>query len=205
MKLFRKYYLIKSLDGIHQIGGRKPDKFNFPENDFLGNFQYLGFLSKLDPWFGWLPFNLHLICPIYLNIDRIFLDYSNPFSPTLISPKNTAEISSEYDELTTDSYIAFQATKVCVSLPNKTDQLNAIGMVKKLNHMNFTKAPYCPISNRKMRFVVQLTTFGEIPAENKNFQSPYPDFDHLCFWGDGSLFVYMEPETKTVCYFIKNT
>lgn len=205
MQFFKRPQFIQSQDGLHQIGGSKPAQFKFPENSFPGGFQYLGFFNNNDPLLEWLPFSLHLIHPIYLNFDRVFLDYSNPLSPTLISPKNTFLIDTEYDEWTVDSFIEFEGIKMSLSRSNKIDNSTSIGIIGRPQSINAIQIPRCPINNNKMRFVAQLMTFGEVPATKKNFTSRYSDFDHLCFWGDGSLFIYMAPKTKIVCYYIKNT
>jgi len=47
-------------------------------------FQYLGKFSKTDEAFNWLPFDLHIAAPIYLNFDKLFIDYSDPLNPKVL-------------------------------------------------------------------------------------------------------------------------
>ncbi|MFA8451943.1 MAG: hypothetical protein ACEPOW_14705 [Bacteroidales bacterium] len=199
------YEFKKDNKGIHQLGGIKPNDLVYPKNEFLSNFQYIGLINRTDEVFNWIPFNLHLICPVYLNIEKVFLNYNNPQIPKLISPKDTAKIDSEYDELTIDSLIQFEATRFKVEKVNQIDEMECLGITGNPACLNGIETPICPISKKRMKFVCQIMTFGEIPVKMKNFESEYSDFEHMCFWGDGSLFVFMEPETKTVCYFIENT
>ena len=195
----------ESPNGMHQIGGKKPTELQYPVNKFTGDFQYVGLLNRQDSSFNWLPFDLHLICPIYLNIDKVFLNYTDPSKPKLIHPIDTEAIDSEYDELKADSYIEFESIKVELQKVKEIDDLECIGIAGKPMFVQDLDIPICPINKKKMKFVCQLMTFGEISTKEKNFDSDYPDFEHMCFWGDGSLFVFMEPESKTVCYFIQHT
>ena len=97
------YEFKKYKGGLHQIGGKKPDDLNYPQNKFTGNFQYVAFINNKDKLFEWLPFGLHLICPIYLNIEQLFLDYTDPKNPKITVPEDSSIIDSEYDELALDS------------------------------------------------------------------------------------------------------
>ena len=199
------YEFVEEENGQHQIGGKQPIEFKFPGNNFISNFQYLGFINNNDKLFNWLPFKLHLICPIYLNIDKIYLDYSSQNQPKLISPKNTAEIDSEYLELTTESYLDFEERKVTLVKSTEIDDMECIGISNKLFKVQNLNIPRCPKSGNKMKFVCQLMTFGEIPVNKRNFESEDENLDYMNFWCDGSLFVFCEPISKTVCYFIQST
>lgn len=77
---------VEDQHGLHQIGGAMPAELVIPENDFISNFQYIGFLYRKVEAFAWLPFDFNLICPVYLNIDQV---YSSANAPRLISPKDT--------------------------------------------------------------------------------------------------------------------
>lgn len=201
-----KYYeFVEDENGIHQIGGKIPFEFKIPENKFISSFQYIGFINNEDEKFKWLSFKLHLICPIYLNIEEIFLDYSNENQPKIISPNKTAEIDSEFLELNRESYIEFQSLKIGLKETNEIDDMECIGTANNLIEVQDIENPICPKSNRKMKFVCQLMTFGEIPVKERNFETDEEYLEHMNFWCDGSLFVYCEPSTKTVCYFIQNT
>jgi len=69
--------------------------------------------------------------------------------------------------------------------------------------------PRCPKTDKLMKFVCQIKSTGGIMAASSNvstkdkFMKSY--FKKLNFWGDGDLFVFFEPSSKTACYFIQNT
>src|SRR5690606_14339902 len=85
-------------NGPHQLGGEVPDGFKLPENSCVVPFQYLGFLDNQDKYFSWLPFRLHLTCPIYLNFDNVFLDYSDPNHPLIINKEEVEEADTSYEK-----------------------------------------------------------------------------------------------------------
>jgi hypothetical protein len=69
--------------------------------------------------------------------------------------------------------------------------------------------PRCPKTNKILRFVCQLKSFGGVMVEETNavFKDKHYKsyFNKLNFWSDGDLFVFFEPESKVACYFIQNT
>ena len=200
------YEFKESPNGLNQIGGEKPSELTYPENKFTGDFQYVGSVSNKEDAFNWLPFDLHLICPIYLNIDEgVFLDYAKPLEPQLLYPEDSASITSEYDELIDGSYIEFEAIKLRLDKVDEIDDMECFGVTGNPTWLQGSETPVCPKSGKKMKFVCQLMTFGEVPTKTKNFDSEYPDFDHMCFWGDGSLYVFINRDANTVCYLIQNT
>lgn len=200
------YEFKESPNGLHQIGGGKPSELIYPENKFKGDFQYVGNISTKQDIFNWLPYDLHLICPIYLNIDEgVFLDYTNPLKPQLLHPEDSGSITSEYDELIDGSYIEFEAINLMLEKVVEIDDMECYGVAGKPTWLQDTVTPLCPKSGKKMKFVCQLMTFGEVSTKTKNFDSKLSDFDHMCFWGDGSLYVFMNPNENTVCYLIQST
>ncbi len=57
-------------------------------------FQYLSFINNEDPIFNCLPFTIHLTCPIFLNIEQVFLDYTNPNLPVLINKEEVESVKT---------------------------------------------------------------------------------------------------------------
>lgn len=58
-----------------------------------------------------------------------------------------------------------------------------------------------------MRFLCQInegvtTKYSNVIPKNEYYRNYY---EKLNFWGDGDLFVFIEPVERTVCYFIQNT
>lgn len=202
----------KNEDGSHKLGGTFPKNFIIPKNDFLGGFQYVGFISKSDKYFDWIPFDIHLICPIYLDIENVFLDYSNPIAPKLIEPKNTSEIKSAFDEIKKDSIIQFKETKLSLREfegITEENEFDVLGIAGKPNFLQQNEIPTCPKSDKKMKFLCQFLTFGDIETEFTNIkcEDEYYQkyFNYMNFWCDGSLYVFIEPESKVLCYYIQNT
>lgn len=202
----------KNENGLHTLGGNFPADFTVPENEFLSGFQYIGFINRSDIYFNWLPFDVHLICPIYLDIENVYLDYSNPNAPKIIAPEDTSEITSAFDELKKDSIIQFKESKLSLrEFEGLTDEneLTIVGFAGKPNFLQDDDVPICPKSGKKMKFLCQFSTWNQIETEFTNvecddkFMQQY--FEHMNFWCDGSLYVFVQPESKTVCYYIQNT
>ena len=214
-KLFKnkKMYEFEFNDnGKHKLGGEIPSDLIIPKNEFKSNFQYLGLINNSDEIFNWLPFNLNLICPIYLDIEEVFLDYENPNEPKLIYPTNTSEIRSAYDSLDINSKIVFEEKKFTLKEfngVNEDNEYDIIGIVGKPNWTQQKNIPKCPKTNKEMKFVCQITSWSDLKTTFTNVvcESDYEQeqFEKLNFWCDGNLYIYMQPESKTVCYFIQNT
>lgn len=206
------YEFIFDKNGKHQLGGDIPQEFQIPENQFKSNFQYLGFINNNDEILDWLPFKLNLICPIYLDIDYVFLDYSEPNIPKLIYPEITSEIGSAYRTLNLDSKIVFKPNKFSLKKIDKIIEDNKFdvkGIIGKPNWEQNKDIPICPKTNKKMKFVCQITSWNDVVVKYTNFvgEDDYEQelFSKMNFWCDGSLYVFIEPESKMVCYFIQNT
>ncbi|KEY18745.1 hypothetical protein [Kaistella antarctica] len=202
----------KNENGLHTLGGTFPADFTVPENKFLSGFQYVGFINSSDKYFNWLPFDVHLICPIYLDIENVYLDYSNPNAPKILAPEDSSEITSAFDELKKDSIIQFKQSKLSLrEFEGLTDEneLTILGIAGKPNLLQDDDVPICPKSGKKMKFLCQFSTWNQIETEFTNvecedkFMQQY--FERMNFWCDGSLYVFIEPESKTVCYYIQNT
>lgn len=216
-KLFGKNQLelIEDKNGKHIFGGEIPEDFVIPENRFLANFQYIGKISNSDKNFQWLPFDLDLICPILTDFEYIFLDYNDPKKPKLIFPQNSESIRSAYDEIDQNSKIIYEAKKFSLKEfggINEDNEFDVFGVTGK-PQPNFEDEPVvypkCPLTNSKMDFVVQLFSNRHLKTTSKNFvsKSDYEEkiHQHMNFWCDGSLKVFISPKSKIVCYSIQNT
>jgi len=197
--------LAESSTGVHQLGGEIPNGVNFPDNDCVVPFQYLGHISHEAKAFSWLPFTIHLMCPIYLNIGNVFLDYSNPAKPVIINRADVERADTSYeDDLNKDSAIVFEALNF-----NFEDATEFPGSVHAgiPNWIQYPAIPVCPKSGKRMTFLCQL--YGGVGVERTNvkahneYYSRY--YEEMNFWGDGELFVFFEPTSKVACYFIQNT
>jgi hypothetical protein len=214
-KLFNKKKLYKfdfDESGKHKLGGEIPSNFILPKNEFKSNFQYIGLINNSDEIFNWLPFSLNLICPIYLDFEQIYLDYENPNEPKLVYPNNTSEIGSAYDTLDINSKIIFEEKSFgLIEFEGVTEdnEFDIVGIAGKPNWTQEENIPKCPKTNKEMKFVCQITSWSELKTKFTNVicESNYEreQFEKLNFWCDGDLYIYIQPESKTVCYFIQNT
>lgn len=197
--------LVEDENGIHQLGGEIPNDFQLPENNCVVPFQYLGFIDNRDKNFSWLPFKVHLICPIYLNIDNIFLDYSNPNNPKIINRDEVEKADTSYDDdLNQTSEIVFNEMKFSFV---EEEEFSGTGHSGLPNWIQYPDIPMCPKSGKRMKFLCQLN--GGVTAKRTNVEPKDEWYRHyyeeLNFWGDGDLFVFFEPSSKVACYFIQNT
>jgi hypothetical protein len=211
-KLFKtkkmQYELIRDENGKHQIGGEVPDDFIIPTNEFIAGFQYLGFIDNSDPLFSWLPFKVNLIHPIYTDECSVFLDYTNPNSPTIIEPLDTGASTSAFDEIDKNSKIIFEVTKVSAGAKDDIDEFESIGICGQPEWLQDDGTPTCPKSGRKMKFLCQLGSFSEIKSIYSNVvptKGMAQYFEKLNFWCDGNLYIFIEPTGKTMCYTMQNT
>lgn len=203
-----QYELVRDENGKHQIGGEIPQDFTIPDNEFIAGFQYLGFIDSSDPLFSWLPFKVNLIHPIYTDEYFVYLDYSNPNSPTIIEPTVTASSTSAFDEVDKNSKIIWEGVKVSLEEKEVIDEFESIGSCGQPEWLQEAEIPNCPINGKNMKFLCQLGSFSEIKAIYSNVEptegmSGY--FEKLNFWCDGNLYIFIEPTTKTMCYTMQNT
>ncbi|RZM30359.1 MAG: hypothetical protein EOO88_01335 [Pedobacter sp.] len=214
MKIFpffgkpQRFEFVADDQGRHWLGGEVPDNFRIPSNEFPGGIQYLGKIDNSDPVYSWLPFNLHIIYPIYLNARVIYLDYQNPDRPEILNVLTKAEITTEYDDLTLDSSIIFQRSPFSIkNLTRPVEDMEIIGVGGAPIWVN-GKAASIRIE-RRFKFVAQLMSSDLIPVVFKNFTCQdirYQDnFRFLHFWEDGDLKIFFDPNDKQACLFIQNT
>lgn len=203
-----QFELVRDEKGKHQIGGEVPQGFIIPSNEFIAGFQYLGFIDNSDPLFSWLPFRVNLIHPIYTNEYSVFLDYSNPDSPTIIEPLDTVSSTSAFDEIDKNSKIIFEAVKVSAEEKDEIDEFESIGVCGKPVWLQDDQTPICPKSGKRMKFLCQLGSFSDINSIFSNVEPAKGNdeyFEKLNFWCDGNLYIFIEPTARTMCYTMQNT
>lgn len=188
------------------LGGEAPPGFTIPTFDFNAPFQYLGKFSKSDAPFAWLPFDLHIVAPIYLNFDKLYIDYSDPMNPKVIDVEKLREIDTSYDELKPDSEIVFK--KAYIAGKKSNNYTYGVAHTGVPSWIQYPDIPTCPKSQKTMRFLCQMTS-DIIDTERTNIQ-PENEwnkqyFENMNFWGDGDLYIFFDPESKVVCFIIQNT
>lgn len=203
LKPNRLYGFEESDNSLNYLGGKIPDNFKIPNNKCQGSFQYLGRLSNKDQAFNWLPFDLHLICPIYLDIDKLWIDYKDPLKPKILNKEEIDNTGTAYDDLKGDSFISFERKNF------KTIKASEYGFAGVPNWIQYPDIPICPESKRTMKFLCQIDDCINVKVSKTNVEPAdnwYKQyFQKMNFWGDGDLFVFFEPKTKIACYFIQNT
>jgi hypothetical protein len=194
------YQFTEASRGKHQLGGEAPEGFTLPACNSAVPFQYLGYIDNTDSVFHWLPFRVHLTCPIYLNVMNVFVDYSDPMKPKVINREEVEAADTSYDELNKNSEIVFESTKFNFV---EDEEFAYIGNAGIPNWIQASDIPRCPKSGERMKFLCQLN--GGVGVKRSNVDDPGGYFDEMNFWGDGDLFVFFQPKSKVACYFIQNT
>lgn len=198
--------------GMHQIGGSPPLDFQFPENNTITPYVYLGYLNNRDEILEWLPIEfLHLVCPIYSDMGELFLDYSSPMAPKLIRSGSQNIIGTAYEGLTPENTVEFLAYKASSKKHNLEIFYNGdiLGYVGVPTFVQEDYIPKCPISGREMQFLIQLESNSKVKLAKTDIhlktESYRKYFETLDFWGAGTLYIFIQPETKVVALYIQNT
>ena len=200
------YQLHASSTSKSYLGGEPPAEFTIPKFEFNAPFQYLGKFSKSDDFFSWLPFDLHLVAPIYLNFDKLYVDYSDPMNPKVINLEELKETDNSYDDLKPDSEIVFK--KVHFKGKKANDFGYGMGHTGVPSWIQYPEIPSSPKNNKTMKFLCELRSDIGVETKRTNVK-PKEDwykqyFEHLNFWGDGDLYIFFEPESKVACFIIQN-
>ncbi|MEP0266851.1 hypothetical protein [Dokdonia sp.] len=200
------FQLNKSRSSKSYLGGEAPSEFTTPTFEFNAPFQYLGKFSKSDEPFAWLPFDLHLVAPIYLNFDKLYIDYSDPMNPRVIDVETLSETDTSYDDLKPNSEIVYK--KVYVTGRKSNNYSNGVAHTGVPAWIQYPDIPTCPKSKKTMRFLCQITS-DVVDTERTNVQPKdewYKQyFNNMNFWGDGDLYIFFDPESKVACFIIQNT
>lgn len=200
------FQIIKSRPSHSYLGGEIPEGFTIPKFEFNAPFQYLGKFSKTDDAFSWLPFDLHLVAPIYLNFHSLFIDYSDPLSPKVLDVDDLKETDNSYDDLKPDSEIVYEKTYFITQ--KSRDFGYNLGHTGVPSWIQYPEIPSCPKSKKTMRFLCQLTSNSvKTKRTNVNPEDEWYKqyFEDMNFWGDGDLFIFFDPESKVACFIIQNT
>ncbi|GAB5564142.1 MAG: hypothetical protein Wins2KO_12050 [Winogradskyella sp.] len=188
------------------LGGDIPDEFKMPDLELKAPFQYLGKLSNTEEAFNWLPSDIHLIAPLYLDIDKVFVDYSDPLHPKILNKEELEDTESSYDEIKPNSELIYE--KVFITM-EKTFDFDNMAFSGVPNWIQNPEIPTCPKSKKTMKFLCQLTDALNVKTKTTSI-SPKDDwsklyYERMNFWGDGDLYIFFEPESKVACFFIQHT
>jgi len=197
------HHFIENTEGLHRLGGEIPHELTIPENTCPNSLQYVGKISCSDSVFEWLPFDLHLICPIYLGFDKLWLDMKDPLKPKII---NKEELAKAYTDniLKPNTSVVFE--KKHFSLKKEKGSGYGMGFSGVPRWTKNELPPICPESNQMLRFVCQLNSNAGVKTRSfeLNDQLEEPDlylgyFKEMAFAVDQQLYVFFQPETKIAC------
>lgn len=197
-------------NGINSIGGKASSEFDIPKLE-TSPVIYLGCISQNEAYFPKIDFDLHLVCPIFIDLQSpVFFDYSDPKSPKLIRDNIKSDLNQLFEDMPSDAYIEYKqlnfkienakTTKVKVGVREFDMVPGEIGCTGIPNWIHEDDWLNCPITGNKMDFLFQLGDIDEsetIKGQEilgKEYIDPYLHFGH------GYLYVFYEPESKVVGY-----
>ncbi|WP_459213149.1 hypothetical protein [Aquimarina rhabdastrellae] len=197
-------HLMTDSEGINYFGGDSPENLIIPKLNGT-TVSYLGMISKEEKSFDWLDFDLHLVCPTFLDFSEpISIDYSNPDKPIFI----------DIDQIENNDFCDLEAmknidpyafyTKQNFSF-RKTNKRNVVEKsiegyfgIPDWDHEPFL--PYCSKTGKKMKFILNTVWI------NSKLVTEIPDSinqggDSDLFFSDGNLHIFFQPESKVLTYF----
>jgi hypothetical protein len=195
----RVYQFAEKENGFHQFGGEVPKELTMPNDYFIAPTLYLGYINSQDPIFSWLKHPLHIVCPLHMNFDAIYMDYSNPLAPKFLNYSELDPEDCPFDGFTADSEIVYHPVRF--NLEPYRDYGTSLGRAGAPQWTQRPATPRCPKSGRFMRFVFQSHFTGvnamrnNVIPESKDYRQYY---DELVI--DGYLYLFFEPETNVACY-----
>lgn len=196
--------LVYEAGGPHLLGGAWPASLRAPEAECATSFQYVGCISRSDPAFDWLPHDLHLVCPIYLAFERLFLEYTDPLAPVVFNADEISASESSFEEVGPDSRIEFHGLSFSFI---ESMERSGRGFAGFPTWIQYPDIPRCPKTGNIMRFVCQLRGGAVVAQSNIVPSDDYNAtcFEQLDFWGDGDLYVFFDPTSRMACFMIQNT
>lgn len=192
-------------DTYSYLGGSQPSDLLLPVTGEEAPFIYLGRVSNKDLDFKWLPFSIDLTAPIFLSLDEVYIDYTDPQKPIPLHPDILNQAENQFPHTDQHTLIEYQQKSISFSRDFEKEPIGFINQPVWVQHPNF---PTCPVSNESMRFVCQLRTNRELKTVSSNIseeglKTRY--YDHMDFWSYGDLFVFIHPTSRIACYIIQNT
>ena len=213
-KLFKKkskeISLVLDPNGINSIGGKASSELEIPKLE-TSPIVYFGCISKNENYLPIINFDLHLVCPIFIDLQQpVFFDYTNPTKPLLIRDNVPSNFAQYFENIPHDAYIEFKKqnfsfanvspTKMKIGVHNIDVIPGKIGTSGTPNWIHDEACPISPITGNKMEFLFQLGDIDEcetIEGQDilgKEYIDPYLHFGH------GYLYVFYEPDSKVIAY-----
>lgn len=197
-------------EGIHQLGGEPPADFTMPKHNLPINFQYIGFISRHDELFNFLPFEtLHLVYPMLADcFGMLVMDYSDPLSPKFVEMDGESDIDAcpekVLDCIDETTIIRYEACRFSLKEKIPGDDF-AIGSAGIFDEAQSPSVILSPLTKKPMQLVTGFKPLlYEVKIVNHNIELDKDDWqnaylNHLDF-GYQMLAVWIEPETRLVAY-----
>mgnify|MGYP001626680375 FL=1 len=113
-----------------------------------------------------LPFDINLICPIFLDIDKVWVDYSNPNQPLVINKEEIDTTSTAYKSLKKDSFIKYNTTHFRMDYTEEFPYV--FGHAGIPEWIQYPDIPRCPKTKETMKFLCQLKSEAGILVNETN-------------------------------------
>ena len=199
------------------IGEDDTSNFTAPKSNLIKvPFQTIAKISSKDEPFKWLPFeDFYITYPLFAGLGEfMFFDYNEPLSPKLIG--NYRNIEYPFGKMNPAGIHKFNRTNLSIKSIKKLtedEDLDFEYWYAGISGIPFwiqnPDIPKCPKTGNLMRFVCQINTLESVKVSESNLKSEENYFAQyskdLRFWGSGTLYVFMEPQSKVVGLIIQDT
>ena len=193
-------------NGISYLGG-KSEKFVIPKLNDISNFQFFGYISKNDPSFKELDFDINLTFPLFCSAGTLILNYSESNKPTIYN-KDEFWTEEVFEDLMPDFVVEYSKVPISfVPLKGKLFEQEELGRsgIFLSDYAYCYNRPLSPITNKPMRLLCQIEGGREFPVSYTSVSEDYSlydyGFNHLQFYsGNGEITIFYENETKLVLY-----
>lgn len=196
--------LVIDPNGMHNIGGKPPTNFIAPKLE-QSPLVYIGCISKKESYLKDLEFDLHLCCPMFIDLRTpLFMNYSEPLAPQVIYENVATDFFPLFDDIKPTDYIEY--SELHFNFDQSKDHSIDEFFIGKIGHSGTPQWireedwPSCPISGNKMKFLCQFSDIddcevvhGEEVLEKEDFLS-YLNFAH------GYLYLFYDADSKVVAY-----
>lgn len=202
--------LILDKNGINSIGGKASSEIDIPDLN-TSPIVYFGCISKNELHFPQINFDLHLVCPIFIDLQSpVFFDYSDTKKPKLLKDNVTSNFSQLFENIPSDAYIEYKqmnfridaapTTKIKVG-EHEFDMIpGEIGHTGTPNWIHNEEWPNCPVTGNKMDFLFQLGDINDCKTVKGQEVLDKEYFDQYLHFGHGYLYVFYEAKSKVIAY-----
>jgi len=192
------------------LGGKASSEIEMPELE-TSPMVYFGCISKHEPYLKSVNFDLHLICPLFIDLQSpVFLDYSNPKKPTLIRDNVPSYFSQYFQDIPNSTYIEYKKinfsfdkvppVNIKVGVHNFEMVPGEIGQSGIPNWIHDEDYPNCPLTGNRMQFLFQLSDVEECKTLKGQDVLDKESLDAYLHFGHGYIYVFYAPESKVVAY-----